>query len=235
MASLVNLTYQIKLRVQQFLTKVGSHTSTPQIQKLNSLLNYLEVGRWLEANGFSPVVRYKDRWLMYEALSQDIKNQRVVYLEFGVYEGYTLRRWAKLLGHQETRLFGFDSFEGLPEDWDSLRPQGTFDVKGAIPTYDDIRVSLCQGWFSDTLPIFTLPEHDRLVLHLDADLYSSTKFVLECLKDDILPGTIIIFDQFCDRMNELKAWDEFLKQTPRKFRFAAATINLEQVAFQCCE
>jgi hypothetical protein len=234
MADLVNLTYQIKLRIQQLLTKVGSRTSAGQIQRLNSILNYIEVGRWLRAQGYTTSVRYKDRWLMYEALARDIKDERVVYLEFGVYEGYTLRRWAKLLQHQETRLFGFDSFQGLPEDWDSLRPQGTFDVKGVIPTYDDPRVSLCQGWFSETLPSFTLPDHDRLVLHLDADLYSSTKFVLERLNENILPGTIIIFDQFCDRMNELRAWDEFVRRTRKEFRFAGGTINLEQVAFQCC-
>jgi hypothetical protein len=172
---------------------------------------------------------------MYEALAQKIKDEKIVYLEFGVYEGYTLRRWAKLLKNESTRLFGFDSFQGLPENWDALRPQGTFDVQGMIPTYDDPRVSLCPGWFSDTLPDFVLPAHERLVIHLDADLYSSTIFVLDSLSTNISVGTIIIFDQLCDRMHELRAWDEFLQKTKRRFRFAAATINLEQVAFECVE
>jgi Macrocin-O-methyltransferase (TylF) len=233
MPALVNLTYRIKLRFQQFLTNVGAHCTPSQLQKLNSTLNYLEVGRWLKANGFESGPRYVDRWIMYEALAGEIRVLKVLYLEFGVYEGYTLRRWAKLLENPSTRLFGFDSFEGLPEDWDSLRPQGTFDVKGAIPTYDDPRVGLCIGWFSDTLPPFALPDHERLVLHLDADLYTSTKFVLDTLQGSIKEGTIVIFDQFCDRMHELRAWDEFLRRSKKSFKFVGATINLEQVAFEC--
>ena len=233
MALSVNLTHRVRCRLQQLLTRIGARLNNTQIHKLNSIINYLEIGRWLKANGFATSPRYSDRWKMYESLAQKIKDEEVLYLEFGVYEGYTLRRWARLLTNESSKFFGFDSFEGLPEGWDTLRPQGTFDVQGMIPTYDDPRVSLCRGWFSDTLPGFVLPAHERLLLHLDADLYSSTKFVLDTLSAKISPGTIIIFDQICDRMHELRAWDEFLQKTERKFRFAAATINLEQVAFEC--
>src|SRR5215204_5430517 len=226
----VNLTRQLRCRTQQLLTRIGALLTSAQIQKLNSIINYLEIGRWLKATGFPTFPRYGDRWKMYEFLAQNIKDEEVLYLEFGVYEGYTLRRWAKLLGNESTRLVGFDSFEGLPENWDSMRPQGTFDLEGMIPTYDDPRVSLCQGWFSETLPNFILPPHKRLVIHLDADLYSSTKFVLDTLSENISTGTIVIFDQLCDRMHELRAWDEFIQKTKKRFRFAAATINLEQVA-----
>ena len=235
MAKSVNMTYQIRGQIQWLLTKIGARLTTAQIQKLNSIVNYLEVGRWLKAHGFSASPRHEDRWKMYDSLAEKIKNEKVLYLEFGVYEGYTLRRWAKLLENESTRLFGFDSFEGLPENWDELRPRGTFDVQGMIPTYDDPRVALCPGWFSDTLPDFVLPAHERLVIHLDADLYSSTIFVLDTLSNHMLAGTIIIFDQLCDRMHELRAWDEFLQKTKRRFRFAAATTNLEQVAFECME
>ena len=231
----VNLTERFRCRTQQLLTRIGALLNPAHIQKLNSTINYLEIGRWLNANGFSTSPRYTDRWKMYESLAEKMKDEKVVYLEFGVYEGYTLRRWARLLENESTRLFGFDSFEGLPELWDTLRPQGTFHVHGIIPTYDDARVSLCPGWFSDTLPDFILPEHERLVIHLDADLYSSTKFVLDTLSTKISAGTIIMFDQLCDRMHELRAWDEFIHNTERRFRFAAATINLEQVAFECVE
>lgn len=227
--------YQLRIRVQQFLTLLGPYTSELQIQKLNSILNYLEVGRWLKANNFSSYPRYTDRWQMYSAIAETIKREKVLYLEFGVYEGYTLRRWAKLLENPDSSFCGFDSFQGLPEDWDSLRPKGTFDIKGAIPKYDDSRVTLHQGWFSDTVPKFIFPPHDRLVVHLDADLYSSTLFVLKTIHEMICPGTIIIFDQFCDRLHELRAWSEFLKETQIKCRFIAATINLEQVTFECTE
>ena len=227
-----NLLYQIRTYVQSQLTRVGSRLNVSHIHKLNSVINYLEVGRWLKANGFGASPRYADRWQMYTALAKPISEERVVYLEFGVYEGYTLRRWAKLLTNPMSSLHGFDSFEGLPENWDGLRPKGTFDVKGEIPQYDDPRVRLHQGWFEDTLPLFTLPEHQRLVIHIDADLYSSTKFILDQLRAHIVPGTIIIFDEFCDRLHEMKAFDEFLRATGMSFRFIGGTTNLEQVTFE---
>ena len=230
--SVADLLYRIRTYIQSGLTRVGARLSATHIHRLNSFVNYLEVGRWLKANGFASTRRFVDRWLMYEALAEPIRHERILYLEFGVYEGYTLRRWAKLLNNPNSSLHGFDSFEGLPENWDQLRVKGTFDVKGVIPSYEDPRVALHQGWFEDTLPPFTLPQHDRLVIHIDADLYSSTKFVLDTLRERIVPGTIIIFDEFCDRLHEMKAFDEYLRNNGGQFRFLAGTINLEQVTFQ---
>ena len=143
-----------------------------------------------------------------------------------------MRSWSRLLQHPGSSLHGFDSFEGLPEAWDEHRPQGTFSRGGAMPLFDDPRVVLHKGWFDDTLPAFALPPHERLVLNLDADLYSSTIFVLRTLVDAVRPGTILIFDEFCDRFHELRAFNEFLETTGMKFRFVGGTENLEQVIFE---
>lgn len=232
MSRVDNFLYSIRTHVQGALTRVGARLTVSHIHKLNSVVNYLEVGRWLRAHGFDAPPRFADRWLMYESLAKPISGKRVVYLEFGVYEGYTLRRWSKLLTNPLSSLHGFDSFEGLPENWDGMRPKGTFDVKGEIPKYDDARVKLHQGWFEDTLPRFTLPDHEQLVIHIDADLYSSTRFILDILRDSIVPATIIIFDEFCDRLHEMKAFDEFLRTTGMRFRLIGATTNLEQVTFE---
>ena len=232
MPSISELLYRLRTRVQGGLTRVGARLSPAHIQKLNSVVNYLEVGRWLKAHGFASSPRFADRWLMYAAVAEGIRRERVLYLEFGVYEGYTLRRWSRLLENPLSSLHGFDSFEGLPEDWDELRPRGTFDVAGVIPQYEDPRVSLHRGWFSDTLPRFALPEHERLVIHIDADLYSSARFVLDTLRPAIVPGTVIIFDEFCDRLHEMKAFAEFLRETGMRFRFLGGTTNLEQVTFE---
>jgi hypothetical protein len=232
LSRVARLLYRLRTHFLGGLTKVGARLSATRIRQLNSLVNYLEVGRWLEANGFASAPRFADRWLMYDAVAAPIAAERVLYLEFGVYEGYTLRRWAKLLTNPASSLHGFDSFEGLPESWDETRPKGTFDVKGAVPRYDDPRVSLHKGWFEETLPGFALPAHDRLVIHVDADLYSSARFVLDTLRDSITPGTVIVFDEFCDRMHEMKAFEEFLRATGARFRFLAGTTNLEQVTFE---
>lgn len=222
----------LRLLMQVLLTKVGERCSPNHIRKLNSALNYLEVGRWLKANGFSISSRVADRGSLYSVVSKGIEREDVLYLEFGVYRGASLRAWSRLLHNPLSSLHGFDSFEGLPESWDSFKPKGTFDVKGKLPEFDDPRVVLHHGRFDTTLTSFILPKHQRLVINLDADLYSSTKFVLDTLQDAIKPGTIIIFDEFCDRLHELQAFSEFIEATRMTFCFLSATKNLERVAFE---
>ena len=60
-----------------------------------------------------------------------------------------------------------------------------------LPRFDDPRVRLVKGWFNDTLPPFLreFRPHPTLILHLDADLYSSTIFVLRQMKPHLRPGT----------------------------------------------
>jgi hypothetical protein len=82
-------------------------------------------------------------------------------------------------------------------------------VEGRLPQIDDPRVSFQKGLFSDTLPGLKLPKHDLLVLNMDADLYSSTAYVLNTLRDRIAVGTYIYFDEFSDSKHELRAFDEF--------------------------
>jgi hypothetical protein len=217
---------------KEALTRLGARCSPSHIDGLNSVLNYMETGRWLRASGFGDLPRHATRERLYAALGSKIENERVLYLEFGVYYGVSMRLWSGLLKNPQSSLHGFDSFEGLPEDWDARRPKGEFDVGGRIPEFDDARVVLHKGWFEETLPSFALPERDRLVLNMDADLYSSTRFVLDTLRGEIRAGTIIVFDEFCDRMHELKAFDEFLRATGMKFRALGATKTLEHVAFE---
>lgn len=222
----------LRLSLQSALTRIGEHVSPVHIHKLNACINYLETGRWLKAKGFAAWPRYPDRKSLYAALAERLKTEKVLYLEFGVWQGASLRSWSALLQNPAASLHGFDSFEGLPEAWDANRPKGMFSVGGALPQFDDARVTLHKGWFQDTLPAFAVPEHDRLVLNLDADLYSSTQLVLRTLKDWIRPGTILVFDEFCDRLHEQRAFNEFLEETGMPFVFLGATRNLEQAAFE---
>jgi O-methyltransferase len=215
------------------LTRAGEHTSVSTLLRLNSAINYLEVGRWLPANGFESSPRFSNRELLFSAIADRIRFEKVLFLEFGVYRGASLLSWSKLLMNPLSSLHGFDSFEGLPEDWDWVRAKGTFDQGKEPPIIDDPRVCCHVGWFDKTLPAFVLPEHERLLIHLDADLYSSTKFVLETLRPEITTGTIIMLDEFCDRLHELRAFSQFIEATQLKFRFLGATTTLEQVAFEC--
>lgn len=125
---LMSLVNQVMLRLrtltQVALTVIGARLTAAHVQELNSMINYIEVGRWLRSRGFTPTPRHADRWLLYAAIAERIQGDRVLFLEFGVYEGYTLRRWAELLTHPATSLHGFDSFMGLPEDWDECARRG---------------------------------------------------------------------------------------------------------------
>jgi hypothetical protein len=218
--------------VRATLTRIGAHITPSQMYWLERVMSQLEVGGWFQANGFSFTPLYVDRRELYAALARDIADERVLYLEFGVYQGASLRAWSQLLRNPLSELHGFDSFEGLPEAWNAYNPQGEFDTKVSKVGITDPRVALHVGWFHETLPDFVLPKHDRLLMHIDADLYSSAKCVLEILQDDIRPGTIILFDEFYDHMHELRAFREFLASGNMRFRFLGGATSLSQCAFE---
>ena len=111
-----------------------------------------------------------------------------------------MRVWCGLNKHPRSRFVGFDSFEGLPEDWLPGFPKGAFGTAGQLPDIPDIRVRFEAGWFQNTVPNFLSSDEQRadcpLIIHCDSDLYSSTLFCLASLNGIIRTGTIIIFDEF---------------------------------------
>jgi hypothetical protein len=109
-------------------------------------------------------------------------------VEFGVGGGDSLRMIAAVMP-----VIGFDSFEGLPEDWRPSHRKGFFgDAK--IPT-NVTGATIVPGWFEDTVPGYDWPENLALV-HFDADLYSSTLTALDSIGPAIKPGCILVFDEF---------------------------------------
>jgi hypothetical protein len=144
-------------------------------------------------------------------------------LEFGVYRGDSLRRIAQRAGRE---VHGFDSFEGLPEDWTHFQKRGRFSLDGAPPSFEETNVQLHAGWFDRTLPAF-LATHPGAVrfLHVDCDLYSSTRTVLDLLAPRIVPGTVIVFDEYLNypgwEQHEFRAFQEFITNTGRRYRYLA--------------
>lgn len=216
----------VRSQMGRALFRIGGRISSSHIIDCDNAVNYLEAGRWFEANGYSFRTSpcFADRYRLYAAIAGKVRDEAVLYLEFGVWQGTSLRAWSKLLRNPLSSLHGFDSFEGLPETWGKF-PKGSFDVRGVLPQFDDPRVILHKGWFHETLPGFTLPQHQRLLINLDADLYASTKYVLDALEEAISPGTIIIFDELHDRLHELKAFREFLAANPMRFRFLGGAFD----------
>ena len=187
----------------------------------------------MAANGFYTSNRIDGRLELYQRLAARIADKRVLYLEFGVAFGDSMRHWSRLLRNDRSHLHGFDSFEGLPSNWHAFAPKGTYSTAGVIPRIDDARVVFFKGLFEETLPRYVFPDYEVLVINIDCDLYRSAFFVLDFLRERIRPGTYILFDEFLDRANEQRAFDDFLTLTGSHFRLLGATKTFMQVAFEC--
>ena len=214
------------------LTRVGERCSPRTIHRLNAVVNYLEVGRWMRAHGFATGPRLDTREQIFEVIAADVADAHVLYLEFGVFEGASMRTWSRLLRNDRSHLHGFDSFEGLPEGWSLREDRGHFSTGGEPPRIDDLRVRFFAGWFEDTLPAYEPPPHERLVVNVDADLYGSAALVLSTIEPLLEPGAYLYFDEFNDRTHELRAFDEFLERTGMAFSVVAASRELAHVAFR---
>lgn len=126
----------------------------------------------------------------------------------------------------------------MPEQWDdhgastSPKKKGHFTTEGKVPQISDPRVKFFKGWFEETLPHYEFVDSPNVVIFLDADLYSSTAFVLNTLKPHIRVGTILYFDEFWDRQHESRAFEEFLIETGMKFELIVATYGMETYALE---
>jgi Macrocin-O-methyltransferase (TylF) len=214
------------------LTLAGARLPEHWIYQAQAAANYLTIGRWMRDHDFQPTSRLRDRWEVFDTVAACVRDQRVLYLEFGVFEGASIRYWASKLHHPDTRLHGFDSFEGLPETW-GPHVSGHFTTGGRIPVVDDPRVAFFKGWFDEVLPTYQPPPHDVLVIVLDADLYSSTRLVLTQMRPHIRPGTFIYFDELNHVEHEPKAFDEFMSETSLHFRLVCADRTLAFAFFEC--
>ena len=71
------------------------------------------------------------------------------YLEFGVWKGRSANFWSKYV----KKLYVFDSFEGLREDWTGVTGKGSFNLNGKIHKLNK-NVTPIKGWDEDTLSDF---------------------------------------------------------------------------------
>lgn len=187
-----------------------------RIQKRAETLNrFTTMGAWASSIDGGIPKHWHDRYDLFREALKHVTGASPLYLEFGVYQGDTLRWWCENVSSPGARFVGFDSFEGLPEDWHEHAKAGLFAVD-TIPEPPDDRASFEVGWFDQTVPGFTLPPHDQLIVNIDSDLYSSAVLVLTEMEPHLVPGTLIYFDELSDINHELKAWREFLARTSLK-------------------
>ena len=152
-------------------------------------------------------------------------------LEFGVATGRTLNQFAYWLPHKT--VYGFDGFDGLPEDWTSRMRKGFFARK-SLPNVKK-NCHLVVGWFNETLPGFVKRHAEPLaLLHVDCDLYSSTVTILENLQYQIVPGTVIVFDEYINypgwQLDEFRAWQEFVTANSIRYEYIGRVSRHQKVA-----
>ncbi len=165
-----------------------------------------------------------------------------ICLEFGVYKGHSINFCANL--RPDLSFFGFDSFEGLPEEWNlnstTKIPKGYFSTN---PPKVKPNVTLVKGWFEETVSKFSYSnKEDIIFLNIDCDLYSSTRIVLFELNKFIKPGTIVRFDELLNNRDDLpysewekhewRAFQEWISKCNRKVeiknigRLQGATVEI---------
>jgi predicted O-methyltransferase YrrM len=177
-----------------------------------------------------PSVTSKEQLLAKAFAQADVSGDRLI-CEFGVYKGYSINYLSKLV---DKTIFGFDSFEGLPEHGGGdLWKKGDF----ALPKLPSVRsnVTLIKGWFNESLPPF-LMEHPGKIgfLHVDSDLYSSCKIVLDLLESRLGPGAVIVFDEYFNfpqwEEGEHQAFQEFLARTKLSCEYIGYHRHGQQLA-----
>jgi len=168
---------------------------------------------------------YPNRYALMEACLALIPADGLI-LEFGVYTGRSIRHIAERL--PDRRIFGFDSFQGLREPW-VFAPQGLFADVDGLPSVP-ANVTLIKGYFENTSADFLKSHPENIaLLHIDSDLYSSCKYVLEVYGQRIRPQSVIVFDDFFNDPNwmdgEFKAFSEWCNERAAQYEFIGYTAR----------
>jgi len=203
---------------------------------ISKLSKWISQHRKLKFNDFyNKRVRYEDRFNLHKyVIDNELKNSEFDFFEFGVADGISFRWWTEQILNPNCRFFGFDVFTGLPEDFGVMK-KSHYDTKGNIPDIKDNRVTFISGLFQESLPEFLKNynhSNRRKVFHLDADLYSSTLFVLTYLYPILEDEDIIIFDEFGVPTHEFKAFSEFVSAYKVNYEVIGAINNYLQLALK---
>lgn len=225
---------RMRRRIANFILKEcrlrALQGSRPQ-KLIRAILDEIDLQHLRDA---SPCDSFHDRAEMFRSVYERIGGDAIDYLEFGVFEGDSMRQWIHLNENKDSRFFGFDSFEGLPTDWREGQAKGHFALQGAMPQIDDPRVKFVKGWFENTIPPFAcdFSPQNRLLLHIDADLYASAMLALVHFAPHMSRGTLLIFDELYDRENEFKALMDWQRIYKKEFRIIAEMENYGKICVE---
>lgn len=193
-----------------------------------------ETGRYIEQH-LPRVSSFPSRYALFNLIAKEIEGKKGLICEFGVAGGKSINYLAGKM--QDHILYGFDSFEGLPENWRDGMPQGAYRQAKLPRVASNVR--LIKGLFDVSLPNFLDEQKDNaLFLHIDCDLYSSTRTVFELIGQRIEKGTILCFDEYFNypswQDGEHKAFMEFVSRRNIKFEYLGFCSAGTQLVLRIC-
>jgi hypothetical protein len=227
-------------KMKYYLFKYGVPRILPK-HKLNFLGHLGDLSDWISkhrdlAYSTFPTknFKYDNRFGLYQfVIDNEIAGDAIDYFEFGVSKGRSFKWWVENFKHEDAHFFGFDTFTGLPEDWGHFK-KGDMSNGNEPPKIDDNRHKFYQGIFQSTLNDFlkTYNSDKKKVIHLDADLYSATLFVLTSMSPYLKKGDILLFDEFNVPLHEFKAFTEWVNSFYINYKVIGEVNNYLQVAIR---
>lgn len=209
------------------------------VHLLHFLANMADLSKWIAnhekcefSDFYSSGFNYSKREGLYKYIIENQKlDSDIDYLEFGVSKGQSFRWWIENIQNKNARFYGFDTFSGLPEDWGPFK-KGDMNNGNEQPKIDDSRHQFYQGLFQQTLTPFlsSYKSDKRKVIHMDADLYTATLYVLTLITPVLRPGDIIMFDEFNVPMHEFNAFTAWSSAFYIKYRVLGSVNNFYQIA-----
>jgi len=200
-----------------------------------NLLKYNTTAADFEHAHLLDVPSFKSREQLYRWALAHVDDDEGLFLEFGVMHGASINRLARL--KPAVTFYGFDSFMGLPESWMGPAKKGAMTRHGALPPVRS-NVNLVKGAFEHTLRPFVADRRGAKIsfMHVDCDLYSSTRTILTEVRTMLRSGTIIVFDDFFNfarwEEGEYKALMEFAAETGTTFEYIGYIRTGSQVAIR---
>lgn len=231
----------------ELLKGLGYNTDVMNIRRMSKDIATGDTWRYMESKDLEDLKDCVTDYDLYEwAVNTQLDSVLLdtgLVLEFGTATGRTLNQFAYWLPNKT--IYGFDSWQGLPEKFNDL-PAGHFaqELPKVLPN-----CKLVQGWFgtrppqdqsniaeNTALAFATTTQESIALLHLDADLYSSTKTVLDVFAKQIVPGTVILFNEYWNhptwKKHEYRAWQEHCKVYSIKYEYIGYASDHQEVAIR---
>lgn len=190
---------------------------------------------WDYENGFywfSPTARLNKMLAQYE-LYKSISGLPGHIFELGVYKGASLVRLATyrdaLENNYSRKIVGFDAFGEFPTEGLNVKGDLEFidkfegiggygldieEVSTLLKLKGFENFELIKGNVFDTLPTYLEkhPETRLSFLHLDMDVKEPTDFALEQLYERVVPGGLIVFDDYNAVVGATTSVDNFSRK-----------------------